>query len=546
MKRCHKCNLEYPDESRFCKKCGTPLVLNKEDSTNVQPQPIDSQGNWSLADEAKAKLSEKMIHEALSICKEIEEKGSNDSLIQIYIGINNVLEGKFSAASAIFENIVYHEKDIHHSRFNLYSAFSLLKTGQEQSFVKARFKLVNFELLKSHYYDRDEQTASELLQYLVNDAIDNTVLSTNSIRNELNLDAISRTISERQSYFNSGNYEILAECWFNLSEKANHLRHPRMALQYAETAATLVPTESKYQDQYNKIEGRIEKRRKRNRIIAATTSFSFIAVILAVVFFNIRNNKLENRDWVKDNLRGKVESITETSYSIDYSSNEIKKGNKMGTSTIAYNKKGFKTESNSYYSNGEQETIRTFENGKLIEENYYNYDGRLMSKKSFKYDNKGNLIEVNRHDRNDSIRVSKANEYDKKGNLIEEINYDSDGNVSERINYRYDSRGNLIEQLKYDVYRNQTYEDTYQYDIKGNMTEQNTFHSNGNLFYKYVYEYDDKGNMIKYNGYDPDLGPQDGQSWDYEYDDRGNWIKKTFEVYPPEYSNITEREISYY
>ena len=170
------------------------------------------------------------------------------------------------------------------------------------------------------------------------------------------------------------------------------------------------------------------------------------------------NQSEKKNDLTEENLKGKVKSITENTYEAVEKFGQIEKGDVLVDSSAVYTDDGhFKI-----YN----------EKGNKIEENYYNSNGRLYSKTTYKYDEKGNMIEDNFYDSNDGSLIYKNTyKYDEKGNKIEEYHYDEDG----KFNYKY----------------------TYKYDEKGNNIEKNNYDSNGRLDSKYTYEYDKNNNWTQ-------------------------------------------------
>ena len=183
-----------------------------------------------------------------------------------------------------------------------------------------------------------------------------------------------------------------------------------------------------------------------------------ILAILSVLCLVSCNQSEKKNDLTEENLKGKVKSITENTYEAVDKFGQIEKGDVIVDSSAVYTDDGrFKI-----YN----------EKGNKIEENYYNSNGRLYSKTTYKYDEKGNMIEDNFYDSDDGSLIYKNTyKYDEKGNKIEEYHYDEDG----KFNYKY----------------------TYKYDEKGNIIEENHYDSNGRLDSKYTYEYDKNNNWIQ-------------------------------------------------
>ena len=183
-----------------------------------------------------------------------------------------------------------------------------------------------------------------------------------------------------------------------------------------------------------------------------------ILAILSVLCLVSCNQSEKKNDLTEENLKGKVKSITENTYEAVEKFGQIEKGDVLVDSSAVYTDDGrFKI-----YN----------EKGNKIEENYYNSNGRLYSKTTYKYDEKGNMIEDNFYDSDDGSLIYKNTyKYDEKGNIIEEYHYDEDG----KFNYK----------------------NTYKYDEKGNIIEENHYDSNGRLDSKYTYEYDKNNNWTQ-------------------------------------------------
>ena len=129
-----------------------------------------------------------------------------------------------------------------------------------------------------------------------------------------------------------------------------------------------------------------------------------ILVILSVLCLVSCNQSEKKNDLTEENLKGKVKSITENTYEAVDKFGQIEKGDVLVDSSAVYtddgrfkiyNEKGNKIEENYYNSNGSliyKNTYKYDEKGNKIEENYYNSNGRLYSKTTYKYDEKGNMI----------------------------------------------------------------------------------------------------------------------------------------------------------
>ncbi len=231
-----------------------------------------------------------------------------------------------------------------------------------------------------------------------------------------------------------------------------------------------------------------------------------ILATLSVLYLVSYGQSKKKNDLTEENLKGKVKSIKETTYEAVDKFGQIEKGN------VFYDR--FSLLFNSPF------TIIYNEKGNKIEKNYYNSDGSLKSKTTYKYDEKGNNIEENIYGSDGSLKSKTTYKYDKKGNNIEENTYDSDSRLNFKATYKYNEKGNIIEKNYYDSDGRLNFKATYKYDKKGNNIEYNICYSDGSLD-KTTYKYK------------------------YEYDKNNNWTQQvTYENNKP--TQITERIIEYY
>ena len=131
-----------------------------------------------------------------------------------------------------------------------------------------------------------------------------------------------------------------------------------------------------------------------------------ILVILSVLclasYGQLEKKSEKKNDLTEENLKGKVKSIKETTYKAVDKFGQIEKGDVLNNYFNIYNEKGNK-----------------------IEENWYNSDGRLHSKYTYKYDEKGNMIEENWYESDGSLyeKHTYKYEYDKNNNWTQRIEY---------------------------------------------------------------------------------------------------------------------------
>ena len=139
--------------------------------------------------------------------------------------------------------------------------------------------------------------------------------------------------------------------------------------------------------------------------------------------------------------------------------------------------------------------------------------------------------------------------FNDKGNKLEENWFNPDGSLYRKWTYKYDDKGNKIEQNSFNPDGSLSFKYTYKYDDKGNQIELNSFNPDDNLDFKLTYKYDDKGNEIERNSFNSDGSLFLKYTYKYTYDQQGNWIQRIEYkvkngVEKP--SQIAERTIEYY
>lgn len=259
-----------------------------------------------------------------------------------------------------------------------------------------------------------------------------------------------------------------------------------------------------------------------------------LALILIVGFFiSCANEKFKN-DLVKDKLKGRVSIITESEYGAIEKFGEAQKDGLKNKYVLKYDIKG-----------------------SLIEDCWYDSDGNLKIKKTYRYDEKGNMTEKRSNNESpfywEGVSVIKY-KYDIKGRMIEENQYHLDGSLARNWFYKYDSKGNKVvkssnENFKtpseykngsvyisgttysyeYDKRGNLILEttevskDTFQYDDNNNMIVHECY-LGGSLIYKETYAYDEMRNKLEHKKYKSDGSTKLIET--FKYDTNGNLIEE--------------------
>jgi hypothetical protein len=200
---------------------------------------------------------------------------------------------------------------------------------------------------------------------------------------------------------------------------------------------------------------------------------------------NIVKEKLK-KDWGKMNLRGKVNEVYESDYTVvTYSSNGQDKGEELNSVKSIFDA-----------------------NGNLVEETHYGPPkGKVLIRKytiAYKYDDNGNRTEAEYKDYGGTFFAKIIYKCDDKGNIIEENLLKSDGTPYDKFTYAYDSTGKVIQKNKFNLDGSLFFKSIIKYNNSGDQIEEIAFKSDGSLLQKdsciYI-EFDKNMNWIKKNIY---------------------------------------------
>ncbi len=214
-------------------------------------------------------------------------------------------------------------------------------------------------------------------------------------------------------------------------------------------------------------------------------------------------------------------------------------------------------------------TENIFKDTLLIEENEYNLQDILTSKKQNVYDEKGNLKEELYFFKEETVQYKNKYDYDSENRKVGDTRYKKDtqdyitvfdyegknlvsrettegpdNKIVRTEKFTFDENGNLIKEYTFDSYDNSKTVDEYKYDAK-NQKIARIVTENDKPVFKNTFAYDTKGNLtdvVTMNGDDTVI---QSLSYKYEYDDKGNWTKKI--VYKDNVPTvIVERRITYF
>lgn len=310
-------------------------------------------------------------------------------------------------------------------------------------------------------------------------------------------------------------------------------------------------------------------------------------------------------DYHKDhqNLHGRVQSMTETSFMAKQENGKIVKGKLLGHDSFTYNEEGYLLEAthsnaagllwrdvNAYDVQGLRiEEHRTNAEGDLVYKNTYQYDlqGNQIEKTAFDhrgkpqfrinrtfngngdvlmvkrtsvsipgqsqtiveniYDEKGRLIEERMNDLTGPVKI--LNSYDNKGNKVETHLYESKKKLIERQTFAFDEKGRMMENAIYEGSEVSGDKIVYAYDERGNLTEKSHYKKDGQLLeretHQFAYDTLDQLMMERHGKYYQGTDESVEMSEYDDFDQNGNWRSNSISKNgSPE--TIIERKITYY
>ncbi|SRR6266536_64196 len=211
------------------------------------------------------------------------------------------------------------------------------------------------------------------------------------------------------------------------------------------------------------------------------------------------------------NLKGKVKTLIESTYSGLVVFGEVEKGTFKNKRTCKYDLYGNIIEESEYNPdidpNGrfDYKLISAYDDkGREIECKKYKLDSTFLYKYVYKYDGKSRKIEDNIYDPDSSLKTKYIHKYDSKGNQIETDEYKAEGSLNEKDVFKYDNVGNEIEEKRYNADGSLKYKSTEKHGNKSNLIELRTFDATNNDSTKYTFKYDTEGNEIESKIYDSD------------------------------------------
>lgn len=288
----------------------------------------------------------------------------------------------------------------------------------------------------------------------------------------------------------------------------------------------------------------------------------FVFIFSAFLGYSQENKKT---DLEKDNIKGKVKYIEESTYYLNQSFyyHGKKEDSHREYKITKYNPNGniehkiirgycddriiipLRTISYKYNSKGQkQECIELKDSIEINDKYIYDSIGNLVEKASYDrlqglilrikyiYDSKNNLVEIYRY-------------WNKSDSLTRRYVYKYNDSIAEKVHYVYNDKGQIIKE-DYNYIFTEENCTHYKYDSKGNQISLISYADN-KIYYRSERKYDDNNNLIEKRSYDSKDSLSSKQTMEYKYDKRSNWIWQKFLAGDKNNEDrIIERRIVYY
>jgi hypothetical protein len=279
----------------------------------------------------------------------------------------------------------------------------------------------------------------------------------------------------------------------------------------------------------------------------------FIIVLFGILVVSCSNKtslKKTTNDWSRQNLKGKVKSLTLYWYNnIDSLGQITKNSEKYVLHYFLFDKNGYVIKDvTNFDMTGRQYEYDT--KGNLIVETTYDNNFMMMLyKMTYNYDNNGKLIGGALFAKTGGTPENTYNyKYDLNGILIEEDCFDDKGRLSHKNKYKNDTKGNQIEDIKFDSDSVSVFKNIYKYDSIDEKIEYYQYDSKDSLVIKEIYIYDRDKNILEEKNYNVYNSPDKRNLYHiykYDFDKTGNWIKRIDYINNiPKYIKV--RELEYY
>ena len=198
---------------------------------------------------------------------------------------------------------------------------------------------------------------------------------------------------------------------------------------------------------------------------------------MLLVFSYSYSSIMPETDWKDKELKGKVKSMTETTYNYGYSG----KDNEVNKKKTIFNENGYIVEELHYDKNRKEPYSykkRYNDKGLLVESHEHTY--------TYEYDKNGNLVQTKRT-KNETYKTLEKIIYNKEGKIIRTQTYTQNQYDKTKIKITDDS--NYFKDKDRELYQSLS-DYSYIYDKKGRLEEtRDNIFSSGTI--KYSYEFED-------------------------------------------------------
>lgn len=158
---------------------------------------------------------------------------------------------------------------------------------------------------------------------------------------------------------------------------------------------------------------------------------------------------------------------------------------------------------------------------------WYDREGTLDHTWIYGYDAAGNVLDKEYHHVLRPFSCRWTYRFDGSDRIIEEIFYDSEGRVFTMTETAYDRRGNKVSERSSGRGVAQGFRVIYEYDEARRLLETIRYDLEGRQQSRQSSRYNDKGDLVETAGYNPDGSLTGSTRYRYVYDEFNNWTERT-------------------
>ncbi|MFH2095238.1 MAG: hypothetical protein ABIJ16_06020 [Bacteroidota bacterium] len=289
---------------------------------------------------------------------------------------------------------------------------------------------------------------------------------------------------------------------------------------------------------------------------------SSVLFILAFLFAVVpdQNDPDKRNDLKKMELRGKVKSLKEISYEVMEKSDVIVKGKRIYPSVeydsyYCFNQAGYVVESKIYnitdntiytnqykYNADNQRMVRiktgsdegksakwTYSynaRGKLLSQNYYSPQDKLICKETYTYDDQEVLLRMDKKFMNGLGHSYYTYITNSLGYVKEKSQYDNNNKLEYKYLYSYDSKGNLLAESSFMEGKEFVSKTEYKYNEAALLLSKTDYYGDGSVMSSIIYGYDQEGNLV--SQIYKESGGVTYEKWKFKNktDENGNWVQR--------------------